>query len=76
MSLSAGQTDYAAAFYLGDGLLLVAVVVTAVLDLAVGTVIGLPPEVSSRPPRQDGGRSAAPMEASVHRPAPSSKSLV
>ena len=39
-------------------------------------VVGLPSEVSSRPPRQDGGRSAAPMEASVHRPAPPSKSLV
>ena len=30
----------------------------------------------SRPLRQDGGRSSAPMEASVHRPDPLCKSLV
>ena len=33
-------------------------------------VVGLPPEVSSRPPRQDDGRPTAPRETPAHRPAP------
>ena len=39
-------------------------------NVEVVVVVGLPPDGLSMPPRQDGGPSAAPMEASALRPDP------